>query len=325
MVWTQYGSPDVLQLQEVESPIPHDNDVLIKVRAATVTMGDCELRSLKGQALFVIAFRMYLGLARPTRVKILGQELAGEVEAVGKSVTRFNKGDAVYGPCLLHLGAYADYACLPESYLVPKPGHISYEEAATIPTGGINGLDFLKAGEVQSGEAVLINGAGGSIGTYAVQIAKRLGAVVTCVDSAEKLDMLLSIGADRVMDYSVEDFTRSGSTYDVIIDVIGKSSFSRSVAALNPNGRYVLGNPSVSARMQARWTPMAMGKKVVVALARHKEEYYRYLEQLMQEGKLKPVIDKRYPLEQLAEAHLYVDAGHKKGNVVIAVQQGSDA
>ncbi len=321
MVWTKYGSPDVLQLQEVERPVPTDHEVLIKVHAATVTMGDCELRSLKGSILLALLFRLYLGLGKPRRVTILGQELAGEIEAVGKEVTRFKNGDQVYAPCLLHLGAYAEYACLPESYPTFKPTNLSYEEAATIPTGGINGLDLLRAADIQAGESVVINGAGGSIGTYAVQIAKVLGAEVTCVDSAEKLDMLRSVGADQVLDYTREDFTRSGKTYDVIIDVIGKSSFSRSVRALRQNGRYVLGNPSISSRIRARWTPMTMGKKVIVALAHHKEEYYRFLEGLMAEEKLKPIIDRTYSLEQTAEAHRYVDQGHKKGSVVITIGQ----
>ena len=321
MVWTKYGSPDVLQLQEVEKPTPKDNEVLIKVHAATVTIADCELRRMQGSIPLVLAFRIYVGLVKPKRITILGQELAGEIEAVGKNVTKFKKGDPVFAPCLLHLGAYAEYKCLPESYPVLKPASITYEEAATIPTGGINGLDFLRAGNVQAGEKILINGAGGSIGTYAVQIAKGLGAEVTCVDSAEKLDMLRSIGADHVIDYQQEDFTRNGKTYDVIIDVIGKSPFSRSLRSLKPNGRYVLGNPSLSARIKARWTPMGMDKKVLIALARYKPEYYAFLIEQMEAGKLKSIIDRRYPLEQLAEAHRYVEAGHKKGNVVITVQQ----
>ena len=319
IVWTKYGSPDVLQLREVEKPTPKDNEVLIKVHAATVTIADCELRSLKGPILMTLLFRIYIGLRKPQRVTILGQELAGEIEAVGKEVTKFKKGDQIFAPCLLHLGAYAEYKCLPETYLVLKPTNLTYEEAATIPTGGINGLDFLRVANVQSGERILINGAGGSIGTYAVQIAKTLGAEVTCVDSAEKLDMLRSIGADEVIDYTKEDFTRNGKTYDVIIDVIGKSSFSRSVRALKPNGRYILGNPSISSRIRARWTPMTMGKKVIVALAHHKDEYYTFLIKLMGAGKLKSIIDRRYSLEQIVEAHRYVDQGHKKGNVVITV------
>ena len=320
IVWTKYGPPEVLQCKEIEKPVPKDNEVLIKVHAATVTIGDCELRRMKGNLLLVLAFRLYVGLLRPKRVTILGQELAGEIEAVGKDVTKFKKGDSIFAPCLLRLGAYAEYACLPEKYPVIKPAGITYEEAATIPTGGINGLDFLRAGNVQAGESVLINGAGGSIGSYAVQIAKRLGAKVTAVDSAEKLDMLRSIGADHVIDYTKEDFTKRSETYDVIIDVIGKSSFSRSIRSLKSNGRYVLGNPSISARIKARWTPMTMGKKVIIALAQYKAEYYKFLLELMEAGKLKSVIDRHYPLEQTAEAHRYVDGGHKKGSVVITVE-----
>jgi NADPH:quinone reductase-like Zn-dependent oxidoreductase len=321
MVWTKYGSADVLQLKEVEKPTPKDNEVLIKVHAATVTIADCELRQMKGMLLLMLAFRIYAGVLKPKRVTILGQELAGEIEAVGRDVTKFKKGDQVFAPCLLRLGAYAEYKCLPESYPVLKPAGLTYEEAATIPTGGINGLDFLRAGNVQAGESILINGAGGSIGTYALQLAKTLGAKVTCVDSAEKLDMLRSIGADRVIDYRQEDFTKNGETYDVIIDVIGQSPFSRSIRSLKPKGRYVLGNPSIASSIRARWTRMTMGKKVIVAIARYKPEYYTFLKELMEAGKLKSVIDRRYPLEQLAEAHRYVEAGYKKGNVVITVAQ----
>jgi NADPH:quinone reductase-like Zn-dependent oxidoreductase len=198
---------------------------------------------------------------------------------------------------------------------------MTYEAAATIPTGGINGLHFLRIGNVQSGQQVLINGAGGSIGTYAVQIAKSLGAEVTAVDSAEKLAMLRSIGADHVIDYTREDFTRRRETYDVIIDVIGKSSFSGSLRALKPNGRYILGNASLSARIRGRWNSRTLGKKVITAIARYKAEYYTCLTDLIEAGKIQPVIDRRYSLEQTADAHRYVEQGHKKGNVVITVEQ----
>src|SRR6266542_1239496 len=200
IVWTNYGPPDVLQLKEVEKPIPKDNEVLIKIYAATVTTADCELRSFKLPILLWLPLRILVGLRKPKRITILGQELAGEIEVVGKEVTRFKKGDPIFAPCSLRLGAYAEYKCLPETYPVLKPASMTYEEAATIPTGGINGLDFLRTGNVQAGESILINGAGGSIGTYAVQIARALGAEVTCVDSAEKLDMLRSIGADHIID-----------------------------------------------------------------------------------------------------------------------------
>ena len=320
IVWTKYGPPEALQLREVEKPTPRDNEVLIKVHAATVTFGDCEVRRLKLPLLISIPIRIYAGLIKPKRITILGQELAGEIEAVGREVTRFKKGDPVFAATFFRFGAYAEYACLPEKYLVLKPSAITYEEAATIPTGGINGLHFLRAANVQPGERVLINGAGGSIGTYAVQIARSFGANVTAVDSAEKLDMLRSIGSDHVIDYAQENFTSSGDTYDVIIDVVGKSSFSGSVRALKPKGRYILGNPSLSARIRARWTPMPSGKKVIVATANYKSEDYTFLKELLQSGKIKPVIDRCYPLEQTAEAHRYVEQGHKKGNVVITVK-----
>ena len=320
IVWTKYGPPEALQLREVEKPTPRDNEVLIKVHAATVTFGDCEVRRLKLPLLISIPIRIYAGLIKPKRITILGQELAGEIESVGRQVTRFKKGDPVFAATFFRFGAYAEYACLPETYLILKPSATTYEEAATVPTGGINGLHFLRAANIQPGEMVLINGAGGSIGTYAVQIAKSLGAEVTAVDSAEKLEMLRSIGSDHVIDYAQENFTRSGNTYDVIIDVVGKSSFSGSVRTLKPKGRYILGNASLSARIRARWTPMDSGKKVIVATANYRSEDYTFLKDLLESGKIKPVIDRCYPLEQTAEAHRYVEQGHKKGNVVITVK-----
>lgn len=319
IVWTKYGPPDVLSLKEVEKPTPKDNEVLIKVHAATVTMGDCEVRSLKIPIWIRLPMRLYVGLRKPKRVTILGQELAGEIEAVGNQVTKFKEGDPIFAATFFRFGAYAEYACLPETYPVLKPANMTYEEAATIPTGGVNGLHFLKTANVRSGERVLINGAGGSIGTYAVQIAKSFGAEVTAVDSAEKLDMLRSIGADHVIDYTREDFTRSGQTYDAIIDVAGKSSFSGSVRALKPNGRYILGNPRPSGMIRARWSPKTSEKKVLVAMANYQAEDYTALKELIEAGKIKSIIDRRYPLEQTVEAHRYVESGHKKGNVVITV------
>ncbi len=325
MVWTKYGPPEVLQLREVERPVPKKGEVLIKVYAATVTIADCDLRRLKVPFWLRLPLRLLLGLRRPTRVTILGQELAGIIEAAGEGATRFKPGDPVVAACLLHLGAYAEYACLPESYPVLKPAGIAYEEATTLPVGGINGYYFLLEAHIQPGEKVLIDGAGGSIGTYAIQIAKSMGAEVTAVDSAEKLDVLRAIGADHVIDYRREDFTRNGQTYDVIIDVIGKSPFSRSLRALKPGGRYILGNASPVAMIRAPLTRPKAGKKVIVAVASHQPEYYATLTGLMEAGKVKAIIDRRYPLEQLAEAHRYVDTGQKKGNVVITVEHAGEA
>ena len=320
MVWTNYGPPEVLQHQEVAKPTPKATEVLIKVQAATVTLGDCELRNLKIPIWLRLPLRVYVGFIKPQRVTVLGQELAGEVVAVGQAVTLFKPGDPVFGPTTLRMGAYAEYICLPEKNLVLKPADLSYEEAATIPTGGVNGWHFLNEAKVQPGESVLINGAGGSIGTYAVQIAKAQGATVTAVDSAEKATMLRSIGADQVIDYRQEDFTENGQRYDVIVDVVGKSPFARSVKALKPNGRYILGNPSFLSMLRARWTPLSAGKKATFAVASYQAEDYAALKTLLAAGKLKPVMDRRYPLAQLAEAHRYVEAGHKKGNVIILVE-----
>lgn len=322
IVWTAYGPPDVLQLKEVEKPTLKPNEVLVKVRAATVTAGDCEIRGLKLPIQFQLPLRLYMGLTKPTRITVLGQELAGDVEAVGEDVTRFKPGDPVFGPCFLRLGAYAEYARLPAKYLRPKPDNLAYAEAATIPTGGISGLYFLKVANLQAGQHVLIYGAGGSIGTYAVQIAKAWGAEVTCVDSGEKLDMLRSIGADYVIDYRREDFTKSGRACDVIIDVVGKSPFSGSLRSLKPGGYYILGNDGgLTGSLRSRWASSTTGKHVINALADYAAEDFATLQTLIEAGKVKPVIDKTYPLQETAEAHRYVEAGHKKGNVIIEVQR----
>jgi len=323
MVLTKFGPPDVLQLQEVAKPAPGDNEVLIRIYATTVMAADCELRGLKVPLAFRLPLRIYAGLIRPKPV-VLGQELAGEIEAVGKDVTRFRKGDQVFGWTGLRLGAYAEYACLSQDgVLAIKPPTITYEEAAPLPVGGLDALSLIKKGDIQSGQKVLIIGAGGSIGSFAIQIARYFGAEVTGVDSTEKLDMLRSLGAGHVIDYTQEDLTRSDETYDVIFDVIGKSSFSRSVRSLAPNGCYLLANPRLIHRLRGRWMSRRSGKKVLFWAARSASEYaedFKFLIELIVAGKIKPVIDKRYPLEQIAEAHRYVDTGHKKGNVVITVE-----
>lgn len=321
IVFTKYGPPDVLQLREVEKPTPKENEVLIKVHAATVTTGDCEIRGFKFPMLFWLPLRIVLGFIKPRKL-ILGQELAGEIEAVGKKVTRFKKGDKVFAATLLSFGAYAEYICLPETHpIVFKPAKMTYEEAATVPTGGINGLHFIRKANVQSGQKVLINGAGGSIGTYALQIAKNIGAEVTCVDRTEKLEMLRSIGADHVIDYKQEDFTKSGKTYDHIIDVVGKSSFSGSIRSLKPNGRFVLGTLTFLGMIGGLWISMTSNKRVLYEMANYKTEDFEILKKLIEAEKIKPVIDKRYPLDKIVEAHTYVESGLKKGNVIITLEK----
>jgi NADPH:quinone reductase-like Zn-dependent oxidoreductase len=325
IVWTRYGPPDGLQLREIEKPTPKENEVLIKVHATTVTAGDCELRSLKLALFLSLPMRLYAGVRRPTRIAIIGQELAGEIESVGKNVERFKEGDQVFGSTGFGSGTYAEYICLPEipgdmdGALAIKPANMTYEEAAAVPTGGLEALHFLRQAEIQSGDAVLINGAGGSIGTFGVQLAKYWGAEVTAVDSASKLEMLRSIGADQVIDYTQEDFTKSGRTYDVIFDVVGKSSYSGSIRSLKENGFYLIANPKLSKMVRGLWTSKRSGKKVISGAASHKAADLIFLKELIEAGKLRTVIDRRYPLEQTAEAHQYVETGHKKGNVVITV------
>lgn len=324
IVYTRYGPPDVLQLKEVEKPTPKDNEVLIKIYAATVTAGDCEIRSPKIPNLIWLLVRLYMGLIRP-RKQILGQELAGEIEAVGKNVTLFEKSDQVFASTGARFGAYAEYICLPATYAMAiKPANMTYEEAAAVPVGGVNALHYLRKGNIQKGQKVLINGAAGNFGTFAVQLAKYFGAEVTGVDSTEKLDMLRSIGADHVIDYTQEDFTKHGETYDVIFNVVSKSSFSRNVRSLKHNGRYLLVNPAgLSQMVRGLWTSMISSKKVIFEFASEKTEDLILLKELIEAGKIKSVIDRRYPLEQTAEAHRYVETGHKKGNVVITVEHNN--
>ena len=319
IVYTKYGPPDVLQLKEVEKPTPKYNEVLIRIYATTATAGDCENRRLEVPILIWLPIRIYMGVRKPKR-QILGLELAGEIEAVGKDITRFKKGDQVFAATDMSFGAYAEYICLPDTYAMAiKPANMTYEEAATVPTGGLLALHFLRKGNIQSGEKVLINGAAGSMGTFAVQLAKYFGAEVTGVDSTGKLDMLRTIGADHIIDYTQEDFTKNGETYDVIFDVIGKSSFSCSVRSLKQNGRYLLGIPDLSKMVRGLWTSKTSSKRVIAGLVSYRTENLFLLKELIEAGKIKSVIDRSYPLEQTAEAHRYVETGHKMGNVVITV------
>ncbi len=302
--------------------------MLIRIYPTTVTAGDCEQRSLKLPFWHALPMRAYVGLNRPTRITILGMELAGEIESVGKEVKRFGKGDQVFAATgFIGMGACAEYICLPEEpeegALAIKPANMTYEEAAAVPVGGHEALCFLRQGNIQSGQKVLIYGAGGTIGPFAIQLAKYFGAEVTAVDSTEKLDMLRSIGADQVVDYTQEDFTKNGEIYDFILDVVGKSSFSESIRSLKQNGSYLIAAPGLSQVVRGRWTSMTTSKKVMFGAAFPKTEDLIFLKELIEAGKIRSVIDKRYPLEQIPEAHRYVEAGHKKGNVVITVEHSN--
>jgi NADPH:quinone reductase-like Zn-dependent oxidoreductase len=312
VICTKYGPPEVLQLREVAKPVPKDNEVLIKIFATTVTSSDTIVRGFKLPRWHPIGLMMgiALGLTKP-RNSILGMVLAGEVESVGKNVKGFKKGDQVFGETTtsstfkIRFGAYAEYICLPEdSKIVIKPSHLTYEEAAAIPYGGWLALHFLKKGNIQSGQKVLINGASGSVGTAAVQLAKYFGAEVTGVCSSRNLELVKSLGADAVIDYTKEDFTKREELYDLILDAVpmdiaNRKSFKlRCKNALTPNGKCVSVDDG---------TPKGSPEDLV------------FLKELVEAGKFKPVIDRTYPLEQIVEAHRYVDKGHKKGNVVITV------
>ncbi len=315
IVYTKFGPPEVLHLQEVEKPTPKANEVLIKIIATTVVKEDPDWRRSPG----------FNGILKP-RNPILGQELAGEIESVGKDVTRFKPGDQVFG--MDSFGAYAEYKCMPEGgALAIKPANMSYEEAASLPNGVLTALPFLRdKGEIQSGQTVLIYGASGSVGAAAVQLAKYYGAEVTGVCSTTNLEWVKSLGADQVIDYTREDFTENGKTYDIIFDTVGKRSFSECKGSLTDEGIYLATVPTPVIMLQALWSAKSGSKKVKFAAAglRSASEKVKdlvFLAELIEAGKIKPVIDRVYSLEQIAEAHRYVEKGHKKGNVVITLNQ----
>lgn len=325
IVWTKYGPPDGLQLKEVEKPVPKDDQILVKIHATTITAGDCEMRRLELPLKLSLPVRIYAGFLRPKRIPILGQELAGEVEEVGANVKSYKVGDQVFGTTGFGFGAYAEYICLPEEpddvqgTLAPKPASLTYEEAAAVPTAGFEALHFLRKADIQPGKKVLIIGAGGSIGTFAIQLARHFGAEVAGVDSTEKMNMLRSIGADHVVDYTKEDYTKIGKTYDLIIDVVGRHGVTHRLNLLKPEGYYFLAYAGFSHILLSMWTSMTSKKKFKIEASSQKREDLILLKALIEDGKLKPIIDKSFPLEQVPEAHKYVETGQKKGNVVIIV------
>ena len=324
-VYTRYGPPDVLEIKDVERPVPKDKEVLVRIHATTVCAADWRIRKADP---FLVRFMN--GLWRPTRIRILGAEFAGIVESVGKAVTRFRGGDQVFGSPGFKFGAHADYVCLPEDALLAiKPVNMTFEEAAAVLFGGVSALHFLRKAKIQAGQKVLIYGASGSVGVFAVQLAKHFGAHVTGVCSTANLDLVKSLGADEVVDYSREDFSKAGRVYDVVFDTVGKSGFSRSLKSLKRGGSYVLvgGSGRVSSilgvMLRGIWFSLTGAAKVISGVARPAAGDQSFLKGLIEAGKLRTVIDRRYSLDKIAEAHRHAEAGHKKGHVVILLERTS--
>jgi 2-desacetyl-2-hydroxyethyl bacteriochlorophyllide A dehydrogenase len=313
-VYTQYGLPDVLQLKDVAKPAPKESEILIRIKATAVNSGDVRLRKADP-----LAVRLFFGLLKP-KITILGSVFSGEVESVGKQVKRFKIGDQVFGHTDMRFGAYAEYICLPEDgSLALKPAGISHEEAAAIPFGGVTALHFIKKAMIQANQKVLIVGASGAVGSAAVQLAKSYGAMVTGVCSTANIDLVKSIGADKVIDYTKEDFTQQGQIYDLIFDAVNTISVSRSLTSLAKNGIMILSAAGMNEMVQGLWISMTSKKKVITGVVSHQAADIIFLKELIESGKFKPVIDRTYPLEQIAEAHAYVDKGHKKGNIIINI------
>jgi NADPH:quinone reductase-like Zn-dependent oxidoreductase len=321
IICTEYGSPDVMQLKEIEKPTPKENEVLIRIYATTVTSADVRIRKCDP-----FPVRFFYGFKRPKKNTILGSELSGEIEAIGKNVKQFRPGDQVFAGAGISLGANAEYICLPEAAAVAtKPINMTYEESAAIPFGATTALVFLRnKGNIQHGQKILIYGASGALGTAAVQLAKSFGAEVTGICSTANLELVKSLGADKVIDYTKEDFTTSGKTYDIVFDTTGKSPFSGSLRSLKENGIYLRAvHFTLFPILRGLWTSITSNKKVIGGTAIERKEDLIFLKELIEAGKMKSVIDRYYLLEQTAEAHRYVEQGHKKGNVVIVVEHNN--
>ena len=331
---TEYGPPEVLHLTEVEKPVPKNNEILVKIHATSVNFGDIVARNFKAVSprkfsmpmFFWLPTRLMFGFRKP-RKGILGSEFAGEVEAIGQDVTQFSEGDAVFGYRGASMGANAEYLCMPEDGCVAhKPTNMTFEEAATVPYGVLTALNLLRKVNLQPGQKILINGASGGIGSGAVQLAKHhFGTEVTGVCGTPRVDFVKALGADKVLDYTQEDFTQSGEAYDLIFDILGKSSFGRSKGSLKENGRYLLASFKMKQLFQMLGTKIRGSKKVVCALAFEKQEDLIFIKELAEAGKIKAIIDRRFPMEQAAEAHRYIEDGHKKGQVILTMAQDPTA
>jgi len=320
ITYTNYGSPDVLQLKDVEKPVPKDDEVLIRVQAAEATKADVEMRSFRfAVKWFWLPLRIAFGVKKPKR-QILGGYFSGEVESLGKDVTQFSTRDQIFGAAALRLGAYGEYVALPASYAIAaKPTNMSFAEAAAVPLGGLNALHFMRLAGIQAGDTVLINGAGGSIGAHGVQIAKSMGAEVTAVDSAIKENMLKRMGADHFIDYMKENFAAMGRTYDVIFDMVAGSSYTACIKILNPNGRYLSGNPRLSVMIRSMFTTRFTNKTARFAFAGETKADLLTLKEMIEDGRIKSIVDRVYPMEKASDAHRRVETEQRLGAVVIAI------
>lgn len=313
-VYTQYGRPEVLQIKEVTKPVPKSNEILLRIKTTAVNSGDWRLRKAEP-----FAVRFIFGLIRP-KINILGSVFSGEIESVGNDVKHFKVGDSVFGHTDMRFGTYAEYICLPENAsMALKPANISHMEAAVIPFGGVTALHFIKKAMIKPGQKVLVVGASGSVGSAAVQLAKSYGAIVTGVCSTANIDLLNSIGVDKVIDYTKEDFTQNGEIYDLIFDTVNTISVARALKSLTKNGKMILSAAGMPEILQGLWISKTGNRRVMTGVISHKAADIIFLKELIEAGKFKPVIDRSYPLEQIAEAHAYAEKGHKKGNIIITI------
>lgn len=323
--WTRYGKPEGLKLEEVEKPSPKEDEVLVRVHASSVTAGDCEMRRLQLPLMLSFPMRLYAGLARPKRITVLGQELAGEVVEIGSQVKNFQVGDQVYGTTGFGFGAYAEYICLPaepnetQGVVARKPANLSYLEAAVVPTAAFEALHFIRKADIQPGKQVLVVGGGGSIGSFSIQLAKSYGGEVTAVDGSSKQDFMRSLGADHVVDYTQQDYTKMAQRFDLIIDVVGRRGVTHRLKLLKPRGDYFLAFAGLSNVALALWTSLTSKKRLRIESSSQKREDLELITELIESGKLKPHIDTSFPLAQAAEAHRYCEDGGKKGNVALTV------
>lgn len=317
---TAYGSPEVLKLKEVEKPAPSESELLIKIAATSVTSGDCEMRTCTMHPTMYLFFRLFIGITKP-RKPVMGMYFSGTVEAVGDAVKTYAVGDEVFGTTGFTMGTNAEYVCVPvDRSFIKKPKSLSHCEAAATPIGAWNALHFIRLAKLKPGEKILVIGAGGAIGTFAIQLAKLAGAIVTAIDSKDKLSMLTQTGADFVIDYEEQDFTKSDLKYDVIFDVVGKSSFRRTLGCLNSKGRYLLANVGFTPMIRGAWTSKTTDKTVISTIAPEGESELIEITELLEAGKIYPVIDRTFTLEEIPKAHRYIDSGKRKGNTVVVMQ-----